>query len=212
MDQNIIKHDTRNWQQKAEVMIIDSQISYEHASDLVQDIIAFRKKIERHYKPAIEAAKKAKAAADLSRKEAIRTQDTHVDPVKEVEKVLQRKIRQYEDARAETERQEKAAAELKAKELTEKAEEKIWEGDDEEAEELLDKADNQELIAKDVVGSTISKVAGSGIRRDWEAIVVDEMAIPRAYLMPDMVRIRAEVRRYKEDTQIPGIKAQVKEI
>ena len=212
MDNNIIKQETISMGDKIKMLVVCSQVTYETACEMARDIIHFRKKIESHYKPMLDKAVSAKRAAEESRKAVLAQQGLHVDPVLEVEKELKRKIRKYEDDKAENERIAKAEADRKALELSEKAEEEAFAGNVEEAEETLKEAENQELIADTVEGSTISHISGAGIRRNWDVEITNEELLPRSFLVPDLIKLRAEARQMKENFLVPGAKSFIKEI
>lgn len=73
-------------------------------------------------------------------------------------------------------------------------------------------AEAEDLIAEPVVAPPVilpvatPKVAAISYREQWDYEVVDDAAIPRAYLVRDDKKIAGVVRAMKGTTQIPGIR------
>ncbi len=71
----------------------------------------------------------------------------------------------------------------------------------------LEHFDEAEILSKDKLiqaGETVP-VAGVSFVERWSAEVVDAAAIPREYLIPDMVKIKAMALALKNETRIPGV-------
>ena len=213
MNELTIKQDTTSLSEKISEMVVTDQRSYEDVADQIKDIIHFRKKIEAFCKPNIDAAIETKRVAEEGRKVAIAQQETLIAPVKEVEKIGQRKMRKYEDDKVEKERLDKVEADRKAQELTEAAEDAAFSGEDDKVvDELLDQAENEEIKSEQMRGSSMKKVSGCGIRRLFDVEVLDEALIPREYLIVDFVKLRAEARELKHSFNVPGCRAFIKDI
>lgn len=212
MNELTIKKETKSISSKVTELEITSQVSYETMADHVKDLKFFRGKIESFCKPNIDAAMETKRAAEAGRRTAIEQQDTLLAPVLSVEKIGQNKMLKYEDQKKEEERVRKEEADRKARELTKEAEAAVFSGDDEKADELLDEAENEELKSDQMKGSTIKKVVGCGIRRNYAARVVDITKVPQAFLVVDMIKLNAHARDMKEKFCVPGCEVYVKEI
>ena len=182
--------------------------------------------------PALEAGRRIDAffrrpldflkAAEASIKSAMVAYSNEQDRIRQEE---QRKAN--EAARREREKQEAAAAEARRKaeaeaaELRRKAEEEAAAGRAAEAAKLQQKADAKiergeakaeglELRAATVVAPVIHrdvpKIAGFSMREVPKFEIVDEKLIPREYLAPDLVKIRAVVNALKTGANIPGVR------
>ena len=127
----------------------------------------------------------------------------------EAEEARKRKIKEEQEAawrekeeaaRKEAERLEKAGKEAeaaKAREEQERAAEK--------AKERAQEAAEVQVVAP-VLASTVEKTAGISGRKNWKFEIIDENAIPRKYLQPNLVQIGKEVRAAGDTLSIPGIR------
>ena len=98
----------------------------------------------------------------------------------------------------------------KKKALLKRADNAEAKGDTEKAEDLREQADTVR-VPKPIVESSVEKMNGSHTVKIWKFRVVNELAIPRAYLKLDLVKIGATVRAQKETCNIPGVEAYYEE-
>lgn len=111
----------------------------------------------------------------------------------------QERIRRKEQRKAEA----KAKAEAEERALKEAAELEAL-GDKEAAAEVVEEAAHAPAPVVEVAKST-PQVEGSHYRDNWKPKNVDATKLPRKYMMPDMVKINAEVKANKGDTNIEGV-------
>jgi hypothetical protein len=65
---------------------------------------------------------------------------------------------------------------------------------------------SEKIMAKIEPPPAPPKAAGLSFRDDWKFEVEDEKKIPRKYLVPDFQAIGRDVRTYKEQCVIPGVR------
>lgn len=128
------------------------------------------------------------------------------------ETILKRGILFYqqaqEAARIEQERRLQAEAEKKRQEALKKAEEARAKGQEVKAEKYENKANG---IIAPTLSPTVKKVVGVNTKLVWKFEVADEKAIPREYLIPDLVKIGKVVRATRNTLPIPGIRIYAEE-
>lgn len=90
-------------------------------------------------------------------------------------------------------------AEIERKKLEARAEKAESSGKAEKAEDLR-------TAAQEVAPAIIEVKKPTGFRTDYVVEIVDEMAIPRIYLIPDLSYIDHIVREKKGKIEIPGVK------
>lgn len=132
----------------------------------------------------------------------------------EAEEARQRKIKE-EQERAWREKEEAArkeaerlAAEGKAKEAA-KAQAEAEKAARIAAERRI-QAESVQVVVP-IIASTVTQTAGISGRKNWKFEITDENAIPRKYLVPDMVKIGKQVRACGDTIAIPGIRIYVEE-
>jgi len=130
-----------------------------------------------------------------------------LDILTNAEGVLKRGILMYqqaqERARIEQERKLQVEAEKKRQEALAKAEAARAEGKEAKAEKYEDKANG---IIAPTLAPTVQKVSGISTKMVWKFEVIDEKAIPREYLIPDLVKIGKVVRSVGNTLPIPGVR------
>lgn len=161
---------------------------------------AIEKEINDTFDGPITAAHKAHKAIVAAKK-------GYSEPLENALRIIKQKMiawteeqerkRRLEQIRLEAEAKKKAEAETKelAKELK-KA------GLKDEAKQLLSEP---VVVAPVVAPPTTAKIEGFSYRSNWKFRVIDDDAIPRAYLMRDDKKIGEIVRSLKQATNIPGI-------
>jgi hypothetical protein len=68
-------------------------------------------------------------------------------------------------------------------------------------------AQEQKIVAAAPVVPQAIRVQDQTLRDNWTFDITDEAAIPREYLVPDLVKIGKVVRVMKEKAVIPGVRA-----
>jgi hypothetical protein len=219
---------------KAEALQVHNQDTYEIAGNLRVEIKTKIATLEKTRKSATVPLDNAKAiimswfkplgerlaGADsilekgrlvyVREQERIRLeQEEKLRKAAEAEEARKRKIKEEQEAawrekeeaaRKEAERLEKAGKEAeaaKAREEQERAAEK--------AKERAQEAAEVQVVAP-VLASTVEKTAGISGRKNWKFEIIDENAIPRKYLQPNLVQIGKEVRAAGDTLSIPGIR------
>lgn len=186
---------------QARQLVIASNEDYVRAGALLVAIKGIRKKINDTFKPI-------KQKMDAAKQEVLDQERAADKPLVEAEEIIkprlaawnkeQERIRQEEEMRLqEIARKEEEERRLKEAILAEQS------GDKEEAEAII----NTPIQAPPVVvQKTTPKVAGVSFRENWDFEIINENLIPRQYLMPNMIAIRAVVKGLKNQTNIPGVK------
>ena len=147
-----------------------------------------KKKIMERYKPVIDKLNFAYTEINNKMMSFEREQER-----KRIE--AQRKLE--EEAR-EKERKEKEKLEKAAK----RAEKK---GDIDRAEELRETKEQVHEQAGEIQ-SSISKISGINIRKDWDFVVIDKKQVPEEYKIINEKALRAMAKTTKGTAQIPGVK------
>jgi hypothetical protein len=76
-----------------------------------------------------------------------------------------------------------------------------------EADKIIAQAaDEEKKIVPASIVPEAPRTEGLAMRENWDFEIVDEIAIPREYLIPDDVKIRKVVKIMKDKTNIPGIR------
>jgi len=185
---------------QANALQVANREDYDVASALNKAAIDLKKKIKSFFAPMVQKAHEAhKAVKD--------TENLHLKPVEEAISMFkrkmtdwymeeQRKVREQEEkVRQEAIRQAEEARLKEAEELEEK-------GEAEKAEEVLG-APIAEPVFKP---KEVERPQGVSYRDNWKFELVDESALPRPYLMPDMQKIAGVVRSMKGKTKIDGVR------
>src|SRR6267142_1909680 len=204
------------------------------AKTMQRDVRNYMKDVHLKLDPFVESAKRNLAEAKdelnkwLTPAEAV--DGVLAQKVKDYERI-ERERAEAEQRRINEERRRQADAEAAAAEKR-KAEQKAIEEarkagelNKRQAEKMRKEAEERERAAKEQaakdaelvkasvtdveVKPNIPTVAGVPSRRNWKFRVLDATRIPRAYLMPNEVKIGADVRFLKNkleaESKIPGI-------
>lgn len=152
----VIEEKTSAHTQRAQALMIESEDVLEEALTFIRDMKSLRKEIQSTFKPIIDKAKAAKAAADATRKEAVDQEARHLAPVDEAMKIINVKIntwdekqRQIAEAEAQKERDRIAR---ESEKRTKAALKKIagWKGKIQDKQAL--KADLEEKLEDPEIG------------------------------------------------------------
>lgn len=187
---------------RARALKIVDTVTYQQAGGILITIKGLRKQIDASFDPIIEAAHKA-------HKEAVNQKKIVDAPLVEAERLLKPAMAAYDTEQERIRR----AEEIRLQELARKQEEDRRLAEAVALDQQGDKAGADAVIAEPVqappviLAKTVPKVAGVSFTERWCFRVVKPDAIPRMYLMPDMVKIGAVVRALKGATLIPGVEA-----
>ena len=197
-----VKSDALAIPEQAKAILVVDNASYAQAGSILVEIKGLRKKIKSVFSPMKEAAVKAH--------KAILEQERQADkPLIEAENIIKPALAKF-DADQETIRYKK---ELALRAVAKKAEEERQlaeaialeaQGEKKEAAQVMSEP---VYVPPVVVASTVPKLKGVSYPVTWKFRVVNVGAIPKQYLMPDMVKIGGVVRAMKSGTNIPGIEA-----
>jgi hypothetical protein len=189
---------------RARLIAVTDRESEAEADRLLATAIRLKAEVKRSQDPLC-------AAADAAHKAATRERARLMAPFEAAEQLLGRKLI---DWRAELRRRSQEAqrlAEIEARRIEE--ERRLAEAEALEAagetREAVDSILAAPVVAPPVVVPQQDLEASSvqSTITTWEAEIVDEAAIPREYLTPDMARIRKVVSALKGQTSIPGVRA-----
>ena len=139
-------------------------------------------------------------AAHTAWKATIAVRDRILNPLKEWEAAIKRKMaewrREQEQRRLEAERKANEDARLAAAVDAERN------GENGHAEALL----NDTAMVPPVILPAVTPAGTRAVfRKDWKYTITDVNAIPREYLMVDTAKIGQVVRAMKEQTKIAGV-------
>ncbi len=178
------------------------------ANFYLKDVKAMMAKIEASFDPQIDQAHRLHKSLLAEKKK-------FTDPLTSAERVVKMAVAQFYDdqekkrVEAEKERQRiEADALAKAKALEDKAAKAKTE---EARDKILDQAvsvlqDADQKGGEITAAAVAPKAQGLTITDNWKFEVVDESAIPREYLTPDLIKIGRVVKALKGDARIAGIR------
>lgn len=190
------------------------------ANIFVLNIKALKQEIDSVFDPIIDAANR-------SHKEAIAQKKKFEEPLTQARRIMDPKIAAYleeqrrifreaEEAkrRAEEERRRlEEEAMRKAREIELRAQREQDEKKRQEAQAkisaILNKAAEAEKKITEAIPKYVEppKTQDISMRENWSFRIIYENAIPREYLIPDMIKLGAIARTMKDKTNIPGIEA-----
>jgi hypothetical protein len=196
----------------AESYEINSMETFKAASDVLKSFKALTKEINESFDPIIKQAHKA-------HKEAIAQRDKHLKPVKAAEKIMKKKIADYNaileaerkaeqarlDEEARVEREKRMQEALKASEA---ADQQAAMGDMAGAAEIQREAQEMAEKAVEIKADKAEKekVEGLSFREVWKAEITDSAAVPREWCIPDESAIKQFAKATKGKQSIPGVR------
>ncbi len=207
----------------ASAIVIRDQGSLTLANGKTRLLKALIQEIDETFKP-IHDAQKATAALTKETWDRFR-----VPPDKEYRRIKsdignflieQDRLKREAEHRAWQAEQEKIKAEAEAKRVAEEALKKAAaleaKGQNDKAEQVLNKAAAQETkIAETIKINSAAAAApipppvqtvGISTREDWDIELIDINLVPREYMVFDEVKARKVIRASKGSVQIPGVK------
>lgn len=189
--------------EQAKRLVIDVQADYEQAARLMSWTKNNLKQGEAITKPFVKSAHEAHKAAKAWENELLQ-------PLKDAYEIARKKSTTWytaqERIRLEKERQAREEAEAieeaNKKAIEEVAKEAEKEGDIAKAEEIRAK---KEEVFIPVAKEESVKVAGQSYRSNWKARITDKSKIPLEFMEPNMQKLNAFAREFKEESQLPGV-------
>lgn len=179
--------------------IIDNQ-TYERAAGILLTIKDIRKEIDATFDPIVKKAHEA-------HKEAVAQKKRVEAPLVEAEGILKPRIAAFhaEQERKRQQEENRLREEGRKREEEERLQAAIQAEQDGVHEEVEAILESPQFIPAAVVPSSTPKVAGISMRKVWKFRIVNPVAIPRQYLIPDEKAIGSVVRSLGERAKIPGI-------
>ena len=199
---------------------VTDPITQYQASQVLLAIAALRKEVADTFRPMKEAAFKAHRTVCEQEKK-------HDQPLADAERAVKAQIgnfvaeqnrlaREAEEAarKAEHERAEHEALELSQQRAIEDAVALESIGDTVGAQAVLDNPAPMPVryVAPAPIAPAVAQVAGVSTREDWDFRIIDEMAIPREYLLVNESAIRALGRTTKGKARIAGVEFYPKQV
>lgn len=191
----------------AQAVTVTDQMSLGAANDLLLSIVGLQKAIKAAWDPVI-------AKAHEAHKSAVTAKRKFTEPLDRAEAVIRGAIAGYLEAEKKK-REEAAAAAYRAEQdrirleadTMRAAQAAEVQGKPDEASRILNDAAVREAALADTKPAIPAKpeVQGISTRQTWTFKITDPAAIPREYLVPDMVKIGQVVRAMKDNARIPGV-------
>lgn len=205
-----LKQESNNAVSQAKILVITDNRTNESATIFLKNVKALQLEIKKELRPAIEQAHELHRTLVAQEKKFL-------EPLQEAETLVKRKMGDFlfeqEKIRIEEQRKAQQAAEAAERKRRAELEEQAKRH---EAAGRMDKAEERRAMAEEVfvqapiVESKVEKQAGVATVQNWKFEVIDEMKIPREYLVVDESAIGKIVRAFKnkEKTEktIPGIR------
>ncbi len=179
--------------------VIDNE-TYLQAGEIFNRITAWEKKTKARWDILCDkanAAHKALTAARAEELAKVKPLKDHINSQQTLYNIEQEGIRRKKE---EILRQE--ALKREEEERLQAALQAEKEGNKAEAEAILEEP---VFIPVPIVEKTVPKVAGQTMTESWDFEIINESLIPRQYLIPNLIAIRATVRSLKSKTNIPGV-------
>lgn len=194
--------------EQARAIKITDVATYTGAGDLWKSIKALRSKVAETFNPLIDNAHRLHKSI-LAKKQAVD------GPLEEAEKTVKRAMEAFdrEQERLRREAEEKLREQARKEEEERRLQEAIIlesEGQTAIAEAVMEAP---VYVAPVVIPKTTPKMAGGPVFREvWDFEIIDEKAIPREYMVPDLVKIRKVVTALKNQSNIAGVRAYSKRV
>lgn len=186
----------------AKSFVINNDEQNQKAADFLRGIKTIRKEIDIVSDPDIQKAFQLHRSLVAAKKK-------HTVVLDEAEQILKQKICAYmqEQERIRKEEQRRLEEEARKAEEARRLEEAMIleaQGQKEAAEQVFEEAVT--VQAPVISMPKIVKPEGVSMRTSWKYEVIDEAAIPRAFLMIDHAKIGKIVTAMKSETKIPGVR------
>lgn len=186
---------------KALTLKVISVETYQMAGEILLLHKDMEKKIQEYFKPLKSKAHDSwKAICNAENQELGKLQPgvSHLSREMSDYNISQEKTRKAEEERLRLE-----ALKREEEERLQAAIEAEREGNKEEAEAILTEP---VYIPPPIVPKTVPKVSGLTQKETWDFEIIAEKLIPRKYMQPNLVAIRAAVTSLKGKTEISGVR------
>lgn len=182
---------------------INSQEDYDTVASAVKLIKPILKEIDEAFDPSINAA-------NLAHKAALAAKARYADPLKSADKAARSSMSVWVTAKEK----QLAAARLKAEQDRKAKEDQDKADQIAEAETLADLGfgdlagtlSEQVFIVPAAKVPDMPKTDGVSFVETWTYEILDELALPREYLMPDHAKLAKYTKAMKGMTNITGLK------
>lgn len=161
----------------------------------------FTQRIRGKQKEVIELFEPERKKTDEAHKAVTKQINSFLDPLKEAEKIVKKKLGDY---RTVQERKRREEEQRKLAELKARAEDQLLEEAEANGDESI--LDEEIMVAKPDLETEIPAMKGISFTTVWHFQIVDVNQIPRDYMMPDEKKIGEVVRALKDKADIPGIR------
>jgi hypothetical protein len=185
----------------AKLLVIDDRPKYEKAGALLLGLKEIEREIDATFDPVIKSAYEAHRAAIAAR-------DKHRAPIREAERIIKKKMVEFQTLEERRIREEEARLRELAKreeenERLKTAERLLAEGRAEEVISLLEGGlETPPVVLPD---TPAPKIKGIVTREVWKFRIEDPSKVPCEYHMIDEAKIRAVVRATEGKIEIPGV-------
>ena len=180
---------------------LESAEDYFEAGEHLKTCKSLADQINEFMKPIVSAAHAAHKAAKARQNEALA-------PIEKARTVIGRVMGAYQEeqaaARRIAEAQERARLEAEAAAARAEYEEGLMVAG--RIDEAIAVHNMPHMVQEPNLPDDKPRVAGTAVRKTWHFEVVDPMAIPREYLVPDEKAIGAIVRARAGQVEIPGVR------
>jgi len=186
--------------ESAKQVIIKDQESYDFQGNRLREIKTKWSQIEEKRKELIKPSQ-------LAVKQLNDFFGGPLNNLKSAENLIKQALKKYIDEKKKErfleERRLREQAEKEAAKLEKKADKQEAKGNIEKAKETrLDAM----AIPVPVVASKIEKVKGVSFKEIWKFEIIDEIKLPRKYLLPDLKTLGELARSSKGKISIPGVR------
>ena len=189
------------------VKVVDIE-SYKYAGELWKGIGDMIKEVKATFDPICEAANKAHKAATAKRA-------SFLDPLEAVYRSVKKLMSDYdaEQERIRREAEEKLREQARKEEEERRLQEAIALEQSGQKEVATAVMEAPVYVAPVVIPKVVPRMEGGPVFREvWDFEIIDEKAIPREYMVPDLVKIRKVVTALKNQSNIAGVRAYSKRV
>lgn len=207
-----LEQQVSGWPERARLMLVTDQLSYEGAGHALIEIKALREEVADTFDPICKAT-------DAAHKEAVAQRKRHDRPLVEGESILKSAIAFHQVKQERLRRLEEEKVNAKARQSEEAAlrvqaaQAKRLGATQGEVDDIL----TQPSVAPTVVlPPRVAAVSGVSMRDAWSAEVIDLKALCKAIgagkaslelVKPNMVTLNHLARAQKQTLHVPGVKA-----
>ena len=190
--------------QQAQEITVNDADDYEFACTFLQLLAQLKNEVSEGYDSIVKKAHE-------TWQEALGKRKKHMDPLLKAEGDVKLKVGQFRLLEERKRRaEEQRLADIAKKEADERAMAEAAQLAANGEKELADIVIQEAVAAPApvvVLESSVPRQEGISGRVNWDFRITDESQLPREFMSPDPVKIRAVVRSQKGMTKIPGVQA-----